>query len=458
MKSLIHFRFTWFNKLLYIFFSIQFITLIAFSKRSESSDIRHTQLIDPDHFELRLTPPSSLQKWEKRKASLREMLLLKAGLWPEPEKTPLRPNIFDEKQGDGFTVAKVYFESLPGFFVTGNLYRPTEGKGPYPAIICPHGHWLYGRLQNSIECSIPGRCIDFARQGFVVFSVDMVGFNDAFQFPHKSWTSRARLKADEPEPYDKRQYHGNFDFPIAELYGFSLGGLQLWNNIRSVDFLCSLPDVDKTCIGVTGASGGATQTIFLMIADERLKVAAPVNIIGAAKHPGCLCENMAGMWLDTSTIELSAAFAPKPLLLMSATEDPWTNITPEREYPLIKKYYSLYNAEDMIKNVHIKAGHNYNAQTRSAVYDWFCKHLKNSSSSIKDPEPISKETKKLGDLRVFPDDILPKDALSHIQIIENWIKESEKAFTYRLPVTPEQMKNLGTSIQPDQEQGVSPGF
>ena len=434
MKKLNCFKCEYFRRLL-IVFSFMLPVLLIFSSvaQENNSDTRHEKLIDADHFELRLKPVKSLEEWELRKKELREMLLLRAGLWPLPEKMPLNAKIFDVRQGDGFTVAKVYYESLPGFLATGNLYKPTKGKGPFPAVICPHGHWKYGRLQNSEQGSIPGRCIDFARQGFVVFSIDMVGYYDSFQMPHDPNKSRAQLKSDEPQPYEPRIHRGDFDFPEAELYGFNPGGLQLWNNIRGVDFLSSLPDVDKSRIGATGASGGATQTILLMVADDRIKAAAPVNIIGAGKHPGCLCENIPGIWLEMSTVELSAAFSPRPLLLMSATEDPWTHSTPEREYPLIKKYYSLYNADDMIKNVHIKAGHNYNADTRAAVYDWFCKHLKSPVPPIRNPVPVSDELKSLGDLRVFPDKMLPENALTWREIIANWKAASEKVFTEQLP-------------------------
>jgi dienelactone hydrolase len=401
-----------------------------------AKDTRADLLRDPDHYELRLPPVQSLAQWEARKSFLREMVLLRAGLWPEPERTPLNARVFDERKGEGFTVAKVYFESLPGFLVTGNLYRPAKGTPPYPAVITPHGHWQYGRLQNSVDGSIPGRCIDFARMGFVVFAPDMVGFNDSMQFPHNQYSSRDRMNADSPVPFDKRVFEADFSFPEAELYGFSLGGLQLWNNIRGVDFLASLPEVDPRRIGATGASGGATQTILLMVADDRIRCAAPVNIIGAAKHPGCRCENFNSLWLDTSTVELAASFAPRPLLLMSATEDPWTDKTPEREYPIIRKYYELYGAVDKLKNVQIKAGHNYNAQTRAAVYDWFCAHLHAPFPPIANPVPVSAEVKALGDLRVFPDRALPGSALTAWDIMKNWKAQSEKAFEALLPNTP----------------------
>ena len=396
-------------------------------------DLRSEMLIDADHFKLRLPEVKTLQEWEARKEVLRQKYLLSCGLWPQPEKCALNARIFDERRGKGFRVAKVYFESLPGYLATGNLYRPAEGNGPFPAVICPHGHWRYGRLTNTEKGSLPGRYIDFARMGFVVLSIDMVGFNDCFQLPHDPYKSLAQLKADKPLPWEPRRYRADFNFPIAELYGLSLGGLQVWNCIRAVDFLCSLPEVDTTRIGATGASGGASQTISLMVLDPRIKVAAPVNIIGAAKHPGCRCENMPGLWVDASTIECAATFAPRPLILISATEDPWTNSFPTREMPIFKKYYSLYGAEDMVKNVHIEGGHNYNAASRAAVYEWFCKHLKAPGKPIRNPAPVAPEMKELGDLRVFPDKILPENAISGLEVISNWKAESEKLFQVNLP-------------------------
>ena len=411
------------------------VSTIGFTDTISGETAGDWGLRDADHYELHLPAVDNLNDWEGRKAEIREKLLISTGLWPFPEKSPLKARVFDEKSGDGFKVSKVYFESLPGFYATGNLYKPTKGPGPYPAILSPHGHWQYGRLQNGESGSIPGRCIDFARQGFVVLSLDMVGYNDSFQLPHDSNKSRAQLKADKPLPYEPNLFRAEFDFPRANLYGFSLAGVQLWNSIRAIDFLCTLPDVDPDRIGVTGASGGATQTILVMTADERVKVAAPVNIIGAEKHPGCRCENPSELWIDTSTLEMSAAFAPRPLLLMSASEDPWTHSTPQREYPLIGKYYALYGAQENLANVHITAGHNYNAETRAAVYKWFCRHLKPDSSAIERPVPVSREVAALGDLRVFPDMLLPEGAVSGWKVIENWISASDEAYQRSLPAS-----------------------
>ncbi len=407
---------------------------IGSSAAQEATDYRASQLRDADHFSWALPDPfPSRQAWEKRAQQLRQKLLLSAGLWPQRGRTPLNPRIFDLQTGDGFKVAKVHFESLPGFLVTGNIYYPEVGTAPYPAVLTPHGHWTYGRLQNGESGSIPGRCIDFARQGYVVLSIDMVGYNDSFQLPHDGAKSRAQLKADIPLPYEPRLFRSDFIFPEAELYGFNLGGLQLWNGIRALDFLASLPEVDPARIGATGASGGATQTILLMAADGRVRAAAPVNIIGAGKHPGCGCENLPGMWIDTSTIELTATFAPRPLLLVSATEDPWTRSTPTRELPMLRKYYGLFGAEDNIENAHVKAGHNYNAESRAAVYAFLRKHLNPPGPPVANPAPVSLEVKALGDLRVFPDHVLPKSARQGRAVVQDWQKSSEEALAQFFP-------------------------
>jgi len=406
--------------------AVLFLALTLVGMAQDEQDRRARQLRDPDHILIEPVIPPYSQAWKKKKTELKERLLLLAGLWPEPEKTPLNPRIFDEKLGRGFRVSKVYFESLPGFFVTGNLYRPDEGKVPFPAILSTHGHSRYGRLNNDRNISIIGRCIDFARQGYVVLSIDMVGYNDSLQLPHDGLKILAQLKADQPVPYEHRLFRGEFQFPTARLYGLSLGGLQLWNGIRSIDFLTSLKEVDPERIGVTGCSGGGTQTTWIMAADDRVKVAAPVNIIGTHKHPGCLCENIPGMWLEMSMVELAASFAPRPLILVSASRDPWTNQSPTREFPLIRSYYELSGAGGNITYFHTDAGHNYNPESRRAVYEWFHRYLKPEGQVPEVVPDRAEEAAELGDLRVFPDHILPEHAKSGREVVREWIESSQR--------------------------------
>ena len=265
-------------------------------------------------------PGYTKAEWQATATSLREHILVSNGLLPMPEKTPLNAEIFGKIERDDYTVEKVYFEAYPGFFTTGNLYRPKGKVGPFPGVVSPHGHWRRGRLENTETASVPGRCINFAKRGCVVFSYDMIGYNDSGKQIHHTYGS-------DPEA---REGHNNSK--REALWGLSAMSLQLWNGIRAIDFLQSLADVDPDRIGCTGASGGGTQTFILMAVDDRIKVAAPVNMISAHMHGGCLCENGPNVRLDISNVEIGAMMAPRPLLLVSATGD-WTKNTPSVEYP-----------------------------------------------------------------------------------------------------------------------------
>ena len=350
-----------------------------------------------DHF----APPAVTSKaaWDARAGWLREHVLASAGLLPLPEKTPLGPEIFAEIVHDDYRVAKVYFESLPGFFVTGNLYRPI-GAGPFPAILSPHGHWAYGRLENTDINSVPGRAINLARQGFVVFTYDAIGYNDSRQLPH------------------------TFDGRRERLWGLSLGGLQLWNSIRSIDFLETLPEVRRDAIGATGESGGGTQTFLVAAVDRRIQVAAPVNMISLQMQGGCLCENLPGLRLDATNVEIAGTIAPRPLLMVSATGD-WTRATLKEEYPAMRRIYGLFDAGTRVEAVQFDAPHNYNRDSREAVYGWMARWLQHAPADMKRPER-SFTVDPLPDLLVFHQRPLPASAVTAAQLTENWIAAAKR--------------------------------
>ena len=313
----------------------------------------------------------SLDEWRACADWLRRHVLVSNGLWPIPERTPLNPAVFGRIERDEYSVEKVYFESFPGFFVTGNLYRPLDRTYRHPAILNPHGHWPHGRLQNDDACSVPARCISFARQGYVAFSYDMIGFLDSTQVPHYPLPEQV---AEYPFLDDRSSEESARSDLRDQLWGISLCGLQLWNSIRSIDFLESLPDVDPARIGCTGASGGGTQTFLLTAVDDRVKVAAPVNMISAHFQGGCVCEDPPNLRLGASNLEIAALTAPRPMLLVSATGD-WTVNTPNVEYPAIKEIYRLFGAEDRLEWAQVNAGHNYNRESREAVYKFLGRNL-----------------------------------------------------------------------------------
>lgn len=337
----------------------------------------------------------SVEAWEAFKEPLRRRVLLSSGLWPLPEKTPLNAQIFGRIEHPEYTVEKVHFEAYPGFLVTGNLYRPV-GEGPFPAVVNPHGHWEIGRLANEERGSVPGRAITLARMGMVAFTYDMIGYVDSLQCDHRGQDDRTKL------------------------WGLHPFALQLWSSVRAVDFVESLPEVDRDRIGCTGASGGGTQTFALMAIEPRIKVAAPVNMISSTMQGGCICENAPILRLDNSNMEIGATMAPRPLLMVSATGD-WTRETPRVEYPAIRSVFALYGAEDKVKNVHIDAGHNYNQASREAMYRFFGKWLKGEEGWDDYTEPPF-EVEPEEDLRVFPDKELPAGLKTQDEIYESIIK------------------------------------
>ena len=374
--------------------------------RIPAQDVRNMVLAGNTHY----TMPefATREAWEQRAAFLRKQILASAGLLPMPEKRPLNAQVFGKLERDGYTVEKVLLETLPGFYLGGNLYRPRGRQGPFPGVVSPHGHWHYGRLENTALVSVPGRAITFARQGYVVFTYDMVGQNDTNQVPH-DWL-------------DARQDLWNI--------GSSMG-THLWNSIRATDFLTSLPDVDPNRIAATGASGGGTQTFFLMAVDDRIKVAAPVNMISATSQGGgCqAAANLRAGWTDFSNMVVGALMAPRPLILVSNSGD-WTVETPKEVFPAIQSIYRLYGKETSVTNVHFPQFiHNYNKESREAVYQFFNQHLLNNAAPVAEPA-----------FRVdFPHELLalhgrerPANAITGLdQLVENHVRDA-RAATERL--------------------------
>ncbi len=309
--------------------------------------------------------------WEKRAEFLRHQVLVSQGLWPMPVHTPIEANIHGKLERDGYTVENVFFASLPGHYVTGNLYRPTGRTGKLPAILSPYGHWPNGRfiwnsdeaiakeLQSGAESSPEGartplqaRCAMLARMGCIVFHYDLVGYCDSTKIPHRQGFTDVES--------------------ILRLQSFM--GLQTWNSVRSLDFLLSLPDVDPDRIGVTGASGGATQTILIDAVDPRPAVAFPVVMVSMNMQGGCVCENAPLLRVGTDNVELASLFAPKPQGMAAAKD--WTSDFEKRGLPEMKSIWKLFGAEADVEGKFFPFPHNYNLHSREMMYDFMNAHLK----------------------------------------------------------------------------------
>ena len=385
---------------------------------------------------------NSREEWEERRTRLREQILSAAGLWPLPAKSALNAQVFDRIEEERFSLEKVYFESHPRFYCTGNLYRPRGGsaKPPFPGILTPHGHWIYGRLEQNPDDpnggAIPQRCINLAMQGYVVFAYDMVGYNDSFQVPHF-------LYHDDKAPWGLTSEGIRY-----RLWGVNHVGLQLWNSIRAMDFVTSLPDVDADRIGATGASGGGTQTFLLSAVDDRVKVSAPVNMISHFMQGGCICENAPNLRIDTDNVEIGAMAAPRPMLMVSTTGD-WTRDTPRIEHPAIAGVYDLFGAREHLAQVQLHFGHNYNRPSREAVYRFFAKWLPRTprpdADSLKEQDGFQLDP---GKTLVFSRRLAPPEALDTQGVLQSLVKMGKEQLSEAWPKEEGQIADFRKKFAP----------
>jgi dienelactone hydrolase len=336
---------------------------------------------------------NDLESWEKRANKIKGGIIkgMELGQMPKIEGN-FNAVVRNAKHMDGYIVENITIESFPGFYITGNLYTPVTKRDKYAAILAPHGHLKDSRLRKDTQI----RCATLARMGAIVFAYDMVGFGESVQVNH--------------------------EIPIAMT-------LQTWNSKRVLDYLLSRPDVDPERIGMSGASGGGTQTFLLTAIDDRIKVSAPVVQVSAHFFGGCICES--GMpvhrynGFQTNNVEIAALCAPRPLLLVSNGED-WTRNTPIIEYPYIKRVYALYNAEHKVENVHLATEiHDYGYSKRVAVYNFFAHHLKLNNRNIPYNNGYKEDFVKIlsPELRVFDKNHpMPSNALMGDQAVMDYLK------------------------------------
>lgn len=336
---------------------------------------------------------NDIESWEQRAKVIRQGIIKGMQLNKMPKINGDFHPIFRNRQIlDGYIVENIAIESFPGFYITGNLYLPTEKKEKYAAILCPHGHLKDKRFTEYVQL----RSAVFARMGAIVFAYDMVGYGECTQVEHKN--------------------------PIALL-------LQTFNSQRVLEYLLSRSDVDSSRIGMTGGSGGGTQTFILTAIDDRIKVSAPVVQVSAHFFGGCVCES--GMPIHKSTshqtnnVEIAALCAPRPLLLISDGAD-WTRNTPRVEYPYIQRVYALYNAKHKVENVHLPTErHDYGYSKRAAAYNFFAHHLDLDGGKIPYQEGYKEDFVKIlsrEDLQVFTDkNMRPTDELNNIEAVIEYL-------------------------------------
>lgn len=371
-----------------------------------AEDVR-TQLLKDLNGYFPFNAPSSLSEWETRREEVLHRIKVAAGLWPMPTKTPLNAVIHGKIDRGDYTIEKVYFESVPGFFVTGNLYRPKNIKGKVPGVLSAHGHAQNARLALSDPARTrqqiaegaerfeqgglsiyQSRCVQLARMGCVVWQWDMLSDSDSIQLPREVVHTFAKQR---PEMNTTENW--GFYSPQAEAHNQCIMGLQLLNSVRGLDFLLSLPEVDPNRVAMTGESGGGTQTMLASAIDDRIKLSFPVVMVSTSMQGGCTCENASLLRIGTGNVEFAALFAPKPLGMNTAND--WTKEMATKGFPDLQKIFTLYGKKDdvfLLRGEHFQ--HNYNAVTRSAFYTFLNKHFKLGQPSPvieKDFEPLTRE-------------------------------------------------------------------
>ena len=356
------------------------------------------------HLDKLLSSYTSQQAWESRKSELRKCFYEQLNLTPMPKKTPLNPVFTPKRKFDGYTVENVGIETVPGFWLCGSLYRPAKGKLPFPAVLSPHGHF------NSPDLNENGRyrpdqqirCALLAKMGAVVFSYEMFGYGESLL---------------QISPADHRT-----SFTST---------MQTLNSIRVIDFLTSLPYVDPKRIGVTGESGGGTQTFLLTALDDRVTVSVPVVMVSSYYQGGCACESGLPIHsctdLMTNNVEIAAMASPRPLLVISDGSD-WTKDVPAIEFPYLKKVYGLYGKPELVENVHLaNEGHDYGVSKRMPMYDFMARHLGLNLKAVRDKSGKIDESKvtieKYDAQLVFgKEGKLPANALKGLEKIKEVLK------------------------------------
>lgn len=344
---------------------------------------RHRQLRGGDQ------PPESLEAWNLQKQRVREQLVGSWGGFPK-EPCDLAPQKLGEIQRDGYRVEKIIFQTWPGVYMTANAYVP-EGTGKRPAVLCVHGHWK-GAKQDPVPQS---RCIGLAKLGFFVLMVDAFGAGE-----------RGIGKA-------LGEYHGEMTGTTLWPTGRPLSGIQVYENMRAVDYLLTRPEVDGTKLGITGASGGGNQTMYAGAFDERFRCVVPVCSVGTFRaYLGvacCVCEVVPDIISYTEEWALLAMVAPRALMVINATKDGIQFSVGESQQSVAQAQhvFRLHNAAGKIVHAIFESPHDYGKAMREAMYGWMTLHLKGEGLGNPIPEPpLTPEDPET--LRCYPGETRPE--------------------------------------------------
>jgi dienelactone hydrolase len=336
------------------------------------------------------------EEWEASRPRLKRELFQMLGLWPIPGRTDLKAQVTGTLEAEGpVAIEKIHFQSRPGLYVTGNLYRPKDVSGKLPTILYVCGHSPRGRDGNKTAYQDHGMW--FARHGYVAFLIDTLQLGELAGVHHGTYN------------LDRWWWHSA---------GYTSAGVECWNGVRAIDYLLTRPDVDPGRIGVTGISGGGAATFWIAAADDRVACAVPVSGMSDLEsyvshriineHCDCMFIYNTFRWQWTT---IAALIAPRPMLFANSDRDPIFPMDGNRRViDRLRRFYTMLGHPERIAEHVSPGGHAYRPDLRLAVFRWMNRHLKNDSSPVEDADYRALDGKRL---RVFPDDgDLPTDALN----------------------------------------------
>ena len=380
-------------------------------------------------------PPADLAAWQAQRTLLRQQLELAWGGFPQ-QHAPLEARILETLDRPDYRIEKIVFQTLPGVFMTASAWVP-KISGKLPAVLCVHGHWAGAKQDPHVQA----RCAGLARLGFFVLAVDAFGAGE-------------RAIGEQ-----LGEYHGEMTAATLFPIGRPLSGIQVYENGRAVDYLCSRPEVDPQRIGITGASGGGNQSMYAGAWDERFKAVAPVCSVGTYQaYLGaacCMCEVVPGALAMTEESRILALTAPRALLIISATQDAFQFSVGEaaKSISAARPVFSLYNLPDLPRHTVVESPHDYNQPMREAMYGFMTQHLKGQGTGQPIPEPsISLEEPEA--LRCYPGTTRPDDWLTLPQFAA---REARSLLQSRKPLPPSELRQRLERLLGGTETGAGTG-
>ena len=335
------------------------------------------------------------EDWLAKKEEYRRQLAEMLGVWPAPPKTDLQATVTGTTDAPEFTVERLHFQSLPHLYVTADLYVPKNLSAPAPAIlyVCGHSEVKKNGISFGNKVAYQHHGEWFARNGYVCLTIDTIQYGEI-----------------------EGHHHGTYSEGMWwwQSRGYTPAGVETWNGIRAIDYLCSRKEVDPNRIGMTGRSGGGAYTWYVSALDERIKVACPIagitdlhnHIVDGCIEGHCDCMFMVNTYCwDFS--QVAALLAPRPLLIGNSDKDsifPLDGVM--RVHDQVRKIYRLLGAEKNLGLLITEGPHQDTQDLQVPVFRWFNRFLKDETGPV---DKVATSFFEPQQLRVF--DKLPSDQI-----------------------------------------------